>query len=214
MRILASDVDDTISSSRERKYRIIRALSGGRYSREYCSSHSTMGREFGPDFPYSKFWEMFDSPDYLKYDEPVPGSAEASNILAVEYGISWLTNRHRGGENSMEQATLDWMREKGFPYPELVASSPSGLLVPRISLFMKEDREIPTEEFKMHVLEGLKEQHEIVAGIGDLPTDADAYLQAGIRAMALIRRWRNSPEDYPAGCEIFDSWKEIAEALL
>ena len=121
------------------------------------------------------------------------GAAEVVWALARKYSLLYLTGR----DDFFLQKTKEWLDLRGFPRapiffwdPEMRLATPAG--------------------YKMHTIALLKRKWpNLVFGIGDRPSDAEAYLSSGLGAYLIGRpRRKVLPE------VVFSpAWKELGAKL-
>jgi len=124
---------------------------------------------------------------------PLPGAVEAIQALKGLYSIVYLTAR----DHSFLSKTRDWLRLTGLPDgPVLIRRRRFWWLTPFAH--------------KLERLAELTKTHRPVAGVGDLPTDMEAYRRNGMTA------YRMDPSGLvPAseGVIRVRSWREAEERL-
>jgi len=100
--------------------------------------------------------------------KPLPGAVEALRWLENRFAVIYLTAR----DHSFLRKTREWLRLQGM------ADGP---------LFIRRRRFWSQRPFdhKVERLGELARDHRLVAGIGDLPADAKAYLAKGLKAFLL-----------------------------
>ena len=122
---------------------------------------------------------------------PLAHAAETLNELARSYDIIYLTAR----PSSVAHRSRAWLNRHGFPKGELIGS-------PSIGDFLGQTG------FKKKTLARLKRERKgLLIGIGDKPTDAEAYRENGMLAL-VVNPWegkRYHPRDL-----IFRDWRGIA----
>ncbi|HKS16769.1 MAG TPA: hypothetical protein VJU16_05615 [Planctomycetota bacterium] len=125
---------------------------------------------------------------------PLDGAIDAAKRLAGRYRIAYLTAR----DHSFLGKTREWLRMQGL------ADGP---------VFLRRRRfwSQASLDHKMERLGELKKTHRLVAGVGDLPTDAKAYLANGLAAY-LIDPSGALPEI--EGTVRARTWKELEERLM
>jgi hypothetical protein len=140
--------------------------------------------------------------------KPVKGSEDVLNDLSKRYSIIYLTAR----EEMFRRKTKIWMEDKDFP------TGP-------VFFWSWNSNELSHEAYKTQLLAKLKAQWpNIVAGFGDLPGDAQAYISNDIPAF-IIRRTLNPDmvkeaeerAEFPQGARFIElSWKneEMLKELL
>jgi hypothetical protein len=105
---------------------------------------------------------------------PLPGAVAAMSRLAREYNIVYLTARPKSCENR----TRRWLVSRGFPDGPLVTS-------PTVGDFLGQTG------FKKSMLAKLQQQYgRMLIGIGDKPTDAEAYRHNGMLPV-IVNPWRD-----------------------
>lgn len=122
---------------------------------------------------------------------PLAHAAQTLNELARSYDIVYLTAR----PTSVAHRSQAWLARHGFPKGQLVGS-------PTIGDFLGQTG------FKKKALARLqRERKGLLIGIGDKPTDAEAYRENGMLAL-IVNPWegkRYHPHDL-----IFQDWRGIA----
>jgi hypothetical protein len=123
---------------------------------------------------------------------PMDGASQTLMKLASHYNIVYMTARHR----AIEGLTQGWLRDNHFPPGPLVMTS-------------DRTQGLDAETFKANAIrEARKRAPQMLIGVGNLETDANAYGDNGM--LALIHR----PPDkkaLPARAITFDSWDDIAK---
>lgn len=105
---------------------------------------------------------------------PLPGAVSAMSRLAREYNIVYLTARPKSCENR----TRRWLTSRGFPDGPLITSPTVGDFIGQTG-------------FKKSMLARLQRQYgQMLIGIGDKPTDAEAYRQNGMLPV-IVNPWRD-----------------------
>ena len=100
---------------------------------------------------------------------PMPGSVRVTREIAKEYGIIYLTQR----PNLLTVRSKQWLRDEGFPQGPLLLSDLEQALR-------------GSGRFKTSRLAVVRKSFPNVAiGIGDKPSDAQAYVDNGMRAYLL-----------------------------
>lgn len=95
----------------------------------------------------------------------VEGAAEALVALAESFDLLYLTGR----DDALIETTRAWLDLRGFPR--------APILFRDLSLFT-----LSAEAYKKEALLSLRKEFRLVAGIGDRPEDAEAYMAAGLAA--------------------------------
>jgi hypothetical protein len=125
----------------------------------------------------------------------LPGSVETLRELSGRYVIVYLTAR----DDSFLDATVQWLRIKGFPAGPVFFSDLSK------SAFLGS-----AEKFKTSVLAWWRKAgFNLAAGVGDKPGDARAYLAGGMKAIIISYDERN----LPPGAAAVKSWSGVRDAL-
>jgi hypothetical protein len=106
----------------------------------------------------------------------------------------------------MRRGTERWLTEHGFPHP----GDGSTLLL------MKPRRGMDDQTFKEEALEEILKVGKVRAGVGDRPSDGEAYLHQEIPAILI--RGDHYPEDelraVRDGVRVIRDWTELAGLLL
>jgi hypothetical protein len=124
---------------------------------------------------------------------PVLGAVDAVLRLGERFTVVYLTAR----DHSFLGKTREWLRLVGLP---------DGPVFLRRRRFWSQ-RPI---EHKLERLGELARDHRLVAGVGDLPDDAKAYLAKGLKAFLLDPRGIHPDVE---GVVRVPSWKELEERL-
>jgi|GEM_PF-1373234 len=181
MKILVTDIDNTIADVRPRLRASLRAV--GR-PEVYGKSKDSYGgfKKFLEEGELNRFWSIFLSDRFLELDRPAPGAARSLKLLADRVDLFlYLTGRQDEEGDSMRPGTVEWLGEGGFPLPD----------GREVVLEMKPRREMDDFRFKREVLRrrierlGGRREKILGVGIGDLPDDARAYGEAGLRPLLL-----------------------------
>src|SRR5262245_32522732 len=125
--------------------------------------------------------------------KPLEGALDAARRLSARYEIAYLTAR----DHSFLAKTRDWLRQQGLP---------DGPVFLRRRRFWSQ----PSGDHKTERLAELKRTHRLVAGVGDLPADAKAYLANGLAAYLIDPRGALPDMD---GVVRVRSWKELEAKL-
>ncbi len=119
----------------------------------------------------------------------LPGAVAALRSVAVTQTVLYLTAR----DDALMHHTRAWLALRGFPRGPLVTADWG----PGFS----------QRSYKRRALAAIKEQwRNLTAGVGNAPHDADAYLEAGMRAYNLGPR-------SVRGAASVASWEEVAAAV-
>jgi hypothetical protein len=144
----------------------------------------------------------FYSNEFLQHDTPFPGAAEKLKQIAELADLAYLTGRQDTSTDSMKQGTLASLEKHGFPLPSA-----------GVYLFMARDRTPEMTGYKNGIIEGLQSQgRSIIAGIGDLPSDAKIYRRYFIPAYIFRGgKSRHLESEYTKHGPIvfFDSWPRL-----
>ncbi len=125
--------------------------------------------------------------------ERIPPVSDAVTVLRSlnDYLVVYLTAR----KDNLYHRTKQWLEGQGFP---------------RGPLFCRPEQEESQFRFKLRVLRRLAIQFQrIVAGVGDRPHDARAYLACGIPALVIGR----PAPDFPPETEFLASWRQVPGLL-
>jgi len=203
---LVCDVDNTILDTRPRVRRCLEMIGRGEV---FAKSNKTYGgfKAFLSEREADGFWQVFLSNRFLSLDEPLPDAASVLNEWASQRQLIYLTGRHDAPEDSMREGTLDWLEQHGYPVPN------GG----QVQLLMKPDRTAVDLDFKHAALEGLQAQHNLVAGLGDLPKEGPLYASFGLRPI-LVSVVGMFGEDelknaHPA-VEVAHTWRFVEKLLM
>ncbi len=124
---------------------------------------------------------------------PLSGAIEAVWALAKGYDIIYLTGR----DDSFLQKTKEWLDIHAFPRAPIFFWDP-------------EMRLVTPAAHKMLTIKALKKGWpNLVLGVGDRPSDALAYLSAGIKAYIVATHRRRAP----AGALAFRNWREVVREI-
>lgn len=204
---IVTDIDNTILNSEPRLRRTLQQLGLEELLPELLARYDGVKALLKPE-EQELFYRLFLSERYLHLDEPLPGAAAALHALKeAGYRIVYLTGRHDGPGDSMRSGTEAWLEEHGFPRP----GDGSTLL------WMKPRRGIDDRRFKEEALRALAKLGPLRAGIGDRPTDMEAYLSQGMLAF-LIRGDDRCPGDglrpEPGRVAVVRDWLELQALFL
>ena len=125
--------------------------------------------------------------------KPLEGAVDVAKRLSARYEIAYLTAR----DHSFLAKTREWLRLQELP---------DGPVFLRRKRFWSQS----SLDHKRGRLEELKRTHRLVAGVGDLPTDAKAYLANGMAAYLIDPRGALPDMD---GVVRVRTWKELEEKL-
>ncbi|MFQ6117263.1 MAG: HAD family hydrolase [Candidatus Bipolaricaulia bacterium] len=200
---IVTDVDNTILRAERRLWRVLRDLGWEESFPQLEGDYEGAKGLPNPEL----FYRLFLSERYLELDEPLPGAAATLRALKeAGHRIVYLTGRHDAPDDSMRRGTARWLAEHGFPHP----GDGSTLL------WMKPKRGLDDRRFKEEALEEILQLGPVRAGIGDRPSDGEAYLRRGVPAI-LLRNGR-CPLDGLRALKgevlIVHDWSELAGLLL
>lgn len=128
-----------------------------------------------------------------RHVRPLPGAVEALRWLGGRFAVVYLTAR----DHSFLGKTREWLRLVGLP---------DGPVFLRRRRFWSQ-RPI---DHKLERLGELARDHHLVAGIGDLPDDAKAYLAKGLKAFLLDPKGIHLSTE---GVVRVRSWKDLEAQL-
>jgi len=203
---IVTDIDNTILRADRRLLRVLRDLGREELFPEIRARYDGVPALLGAK-ERERFYRLFLSERYLPLDEPLPGAAETLRALRRAGGrIIYLTGRHDAPGDSMRRGTERWLAEHGFPHP----ADGSTLL------WMKPERGLDDLRFKEEALEEILRLGPVRAGIGDRPSDGEAYLRLGIQAILLQGDRYSADELRTVGGEVWivRSWIELEGLLL
>jgi hypothetical protein len=124
---------------------------------------------------------------------PLPGAVEAIQGLAGSYHIVYLTAR----DHSFLTKTREWLRLRGLP---------DGPVFIRRRRFWS----LSPMAHKLERLAEVARTHRLVAGVGDLPSDMEAYRRNGMTGY-LMDPMGTVPA--PEGVIRVRNWEELADRL-
>ncbi|MFQ5762436.1 MAG: HAD family hydrolase, partial [Candidatus Bathyarchaeia archaeon] len=183
VRLLIFDIDLTICDNFERKRRSLeRALGRTFTNREWRRVKYRYGfravlKELQPDKPPSAILSIskrilhhfFYDDDLFQFDKPFPRAVETLRQLADEgYIISYLTGR------PIRRTAEDFLRKYRFPEGRLLNE--------KVSLGQSHKK----VRLMKRMLRELNVSPEETIAVGDLPDDAEAAKEAGIRAVCTL----------------------------
>jgi hypothetical protein len=122
--------------------------------------------------------------------DPVKHSVQALNALARDFHIVYLTSRPR----FLIDKTRAWLREKGFPTGPVITSVRIRDLV----------RPKEFKEERLHTLR--KAWPTLLIGIGNQPSDAEAYGASGMLSLMLPGK---NGGDFAPHAIVFRDWKGL-----
>lgn len=203
MDLIVTDVDNTILRAERRLRQVLLDLGWEEFLPRLRADYEGAKSLPNPE----KFYELFLSDRYLDLDEPLSGAAEALRALKqANYRIVYLTGRHNAPDDSMRRGTERWLAEQGFPHP----GDGSTLLL------MKPRRGMDDRAFKEEALKEILKMGPVRAGIGDRPSDGEAYDRHGIPVILI--QGDHYPEDglraLKGKVRIVHNWTELAGVLL
>ena len=120
------------------------------------------------------------------------GSAAALRALASTFDVVYLTGR----DDALLARTREWLDLREFPH--------GPILVRNLGLFT-----LSARRYKARVLDDLRREFTLSAGVGDREEDAKAYLAAGMIAILV-----GDEDDVPKGASKVASWSDVARLLL
>ncbi len=201
-RILITDIDGTVNKYGRRKAAIWKAVIGSDYKGDIEALDVQEALRDHPQL-FDIFERLFfsDDPAYTTLDDPLPGAAETLAYFHLSRGlwIAYLTARIVGDEGSMVLETASWLGKNRFPDP---ANSRGAYL------FMRQKRDQDPLQYKKGDIEAIKRIARPVAGVGDKPIDATAYLESGIPAFS-FRHPRYKDTQYPSGTIFVANWGDV-----
>lgn len=124
---------------------------------------------------------------------PLAGAIDAIRRLSQRFEIVYLSAR----DHSFLEKTRDWLRLQGLP---------DGPVLLRRRRFWSQR----SGDHKLERLGELKRTHRLVAGVGDLPSDARAYLAHGLAAHLIDPR--GALPDIEGAVRV-RSWEELEARL-
>ncbi len=204
--LIVTDVDNTVLRAERRLWKVLQKLGWEELFPKMRDRYDGVKSLLKPE-GQEQFYKLFLSDRFLELDEPLPGAAEALRAFQeAGYRIAYLTGRHDAPGDSMRRGTERWLVHHGFPHPGDGATL----------LFMKPRRGMDDRAFKEGALSEIAGLGRIRAGIGDRPSDAEAYLQMGIPAILI------QGDHYPAdgrraareGVQVVRDWKELERLLF
>ncbi len=182
---IVTDIDNTILRTERRLRKVLEELGWEELFPQIRARYDGVKALLSPE-EQDRFYGLFLSECYLHLDEPLPGAAQALRALQeAGYRIIYLTGRHDAPGDSMRRGTELWLAEHDFPHP----GDGSTLL------WMKPRRGLDDRQFKEEALQEILKLGPVRAGIGDRPSDIEAYLSRGIPAILV----RGSPRGEPQG---------------
>lgn len=123
--------------------------------------------------------------------QPLPNSQKTLSLLSREYNILYLTARPTTCANKTQR----WLTSRGFPSGPLVTS-------PTLGDFLGQT------DFKRKMLARLQQQNRrVLIGIGDKPTDAEAYRDNGMLPV-IVNPWRD--RTYRQGEIVMRDWQALS----
>jgi len=141
--------------------------------------------------------------------EPMPQSGRVMHRLAESNTVIYLTHR----PDIFTEQSKRWLRKYNYPTGPVLTST--------LSEFFK-----GSGPFKSAAIADLKKVFPgIATGIGDKPSDAQAYVANGMKAVLIIhpdamktpgaiRRWIRDLGGVPEGVEVVESWTMVEKALF
>lgn len=204
--LIVTDVDNTILRAERRLRRVLQELGQEKLFPQIKARYDGVKALLRPE-EQEKFYKLFLSDRYLHLDEPLPGAAATLQALReAGYRIVYLTGRHDAPHDSMRGGTERWLVEHGFPHP----GDGSTLLI------MKPKRGMDDRAFKKEALKEILELGHIRAGIGDRPSDGEAYLRHGVGAIQILSD--HYPKDelrtMEDAVQAVRDWSELKALLL
>ncbi len=199
-KFLITDIDWTIYRTDERAYRSALDI-GLTVTREQAERLDPKNPEFiGLNF--DRYYDVFDSPEYARTDQPIEYAVAALRELRKYLGIAYVSTRPEGSNRKMRQATLDCFKRDGFPVPG--EDSDVFMLLRPPSIEGKRGRKM-----KKPMVYCLTCLFDVVAGVGDMPGDSDAYLENTVPALIIKNGLGLKDEEYPKGTIFLPNWKQV-----
>ena len=139
----------------------------------------------------------------------MPGAAGVIDELRRDYSIIYLTHR----PDIFTQESKRWLRKHDYPVGPLLTST--------LEEFFK-----GSGPYKSAAIENIKRMFPAVdVGIGDKTSDAQAYLDNGMKAILVIhpddmttpeevRRWTGDLKALPEEVEVVDTWLMVERILF
>ncbi|GEM_PF-6217856 len=201
--VLVVDIDNTVVSDIPRKLVLLKELFGKEVTAENLAGNYDLTGILGKE-EHAQLARAFQSPDLAALDSPVEGSIAALRRLARRFTIVYLTSR----PEPMRAATVLQLRKLGFPLDK-----PS-----KSHLIMKEHEGGESTSWKQRKLVTLTARNNVVAGIGDAPSDCIAYTKAGLLAICKQSYWtpeqiRSKMGDLASNVQFASTWEEIEKIL-
>ena len=123
---------------------------------------------------------------------PLPNAPEVLRRLSQDYRIVYLTAR----PTSTRSRTQRWLAREGFPAGDIITSASALELISQT-------------RFKEKMLGKMHRSYSnMLIGIGDKPTDADAYRRTGLLPV-VVNPWRD--RHYRPGELIMKDWRQLGE---
>ena len=141
--------------------------------------------------------------------QAVPGSQPAIQQIAQKYGIIYLTAR----PDMLTRNSKTWLAQNSYPLGPLMLSSGTAFL--------------QSGTFKAAKLDSIRKAFPNTSvGIGDKPSDAQAYVTNGMAAYLMPKYDHNDPGDIsklanqiasiagPGTLQVVDNWDQIQAGIL
>jgi len=141
--------------------------------------------------------------------EPMPSSGPVMDRLARDHTIIYLTHR----PDVFTERTKRWLRKYDYPVGPVLTSTLAQLFK-------------GSGPYKSAAISDLKKVFSrIETGIGDKPSDAEAYTANGMKAVLIIHpddmptleviaRWIRDLRSLPDDVDVVSSWDQVGKALF
>ena len=206
MTTLVCDIDNTIADARARLARSLEEI--GRPELVPTAFNDYGGFEpFVSKAEHRRLFRIFLSERFIDLDTPMPQAADVLNDwIGRGLRLVYLTGRHDGSGDAMRAGTETWLRQHGFPGPDM----------DRVELYMKPQRGLADTAYKRDALSAICERERPLAGIGDLPYEGQLYGEFGLRPILTAELGLIAEDDLAAShpsAIVVRSWADIAHEL-
>lgn len=199
---IITDVDNTILDTRTRVKLSLQEIGRGELYDKTKNSYGGF-EQYLDEAELETFWSICLSDQYIATDEPEPYASEVlSHLVAGGLNLLYLTGRHQSDPNSMREGTKQWLHVHQFPIPDEES----------VRLKMKPKMDMNDWSFKQQTLREFVSNKDVIAGVGDLPQDAQVYQQFNIPP--IIVTWLglidvSEIKETGTDIELAQDWREI-----
>lgn len=202
---LVCDVDNTICDTRPRVKRCLESIGRPEVYDLTVGSYGGFKEMLSPE-EVDRFFQIFLSNRFLNVDTPLPGAADVLHQWCEHHYLIYLTGRHDVQGDSMREGTEAWLKTHHYPTPHQ----------DQVQLWMKPSRYAVDIDYKNNALATLSDQHQLCAGLGDLPHEGPMYAAFGLKPI-IISTVGMFPEDELRSTHpdvvVTANWSDVTDLL-